>query len=130
MIIFSLLSRVTEYYLASTRELDFFLFMKFTNVTAEAKANIYFDGKVVSHGIVLEDGSNKTLGLIFPGSYHFGTQSAERMEIIDGSCLVNLDGLEGSDSFKAGGHFDVPANSGFTIEVGEGICQYICSFID
>ena len=104
--------------------------MKFDNVSAEAKANIYFDGKVVSHGITLEDGSTKTFGLIFPGKYHFGTQSAERMEIIEGDCMVSLDGSEGSDAFSAGEHFDVPANSGFNIEVNEGICQYVCSFID
>jgi len=104
--------------------------MEFTNVTAKAKANVYFDGKVVSHGIVLADGSTKTFGLIYPGSYHFDTQSAERMEITEGSCMVSLDGLDGSDSFAAGEHFDVPANSGFSIEVSEGICQYICSFID
>lgn len=104
--------------------------MKFSNVTAEAMANIYFDGKVVSHGIVLEDGSAKTFGIIYPGSYHFNTESAERMEIIDGSCLVHLDGIDGSDSFTAGEHFDVPASSGFTIEVSDAICQYVCSFID
>lgn len=104
--------------------------MEFTNVTAKAKANVYFDGKVVSHGIVLENGSAKTFGLIFPGKYHFDTQAAERMEITDGSCTVNLDGMEGSENYSAGEHFDVAANSGFTIEVAEGICQYICSFID
>ena len=54
--------------------------MKFTNVTAEAKANVYFDGKVVSHGVTLEDGSTKTFGLIFTGKYHFDTKLAERME--------------------------------------------------
>lgn len=104
--------------------------MQFTNVTAEAKANIYFDGKVVSHGVTLEDGTAKTFGLIYPGSYHFGTEKAERMEITDGSCLVTLDGLDGSDGFSSGEHFDVPANSGFTIEVDGGICQYVCSYIE
>ena len=58
-----------------------FIGMEFSNVTAKAKANVYFDGKVVSHGIVLEDGTTKTFGLIYPGSYHFGTEKAERMEI-------------------------------------------------
>ena len=104
--------------------------MQFSNVTAEAKANIYFDGKVVSHGITLEDGTTKSFGVIFPGSYHFGTEKAERMEITDGQCAVNLDGCDGSDNFTAGDHFDVPANSGFTIEVGEGTCQYVCSYLE
>ena len=60
----------------------------FKNVTVHAKANIYFDGKVVSHSIVLEDGSKKTLGIIYPGSYHFNTEQAEKMEIIAGKCNV------------------------------------------
>ncbi|MEC8657279.1 MAG: pyrimidine/purine nucleoside phosphorylase, partial [Verrucomicrobiota bacterium] len=48
------------------------------NVSVSAKANVYFDGKVVSHSITLSDGSQKTLGLIYPGSYHFNTAKAER----------------------------------------------------
>ena len=103
--------------------------MEFTNVTARAKANIYFDGKVVSHGIVLEDGAKKTFGLIYPGDYHFGTEAAERMEITDGECKVMLDGSDTSANYGAGKHFDVPADSGFTIVVADGICQYVCSFL-
>ena len=65
---------------------------EFSNVTAVAKANIYFDGKVVSHTLRFSDGSKKTLGLIYPGEYHFSTDAAERMEITSGSCKVRLDG--------------------------------------
>ena len=46
---------------------------KFPGVTVLTKANVYFDGKVVSHSVLFPDGSKKTLGLIYPGSYHFGT---------------------------------------------------------
>lgn len=102
---------------------------EFPNVTAVAKANVYFDGKVVSHSIVFPDGSKKTLGLIYPGSFHFGTQAAERMEIVDGECTVKLDGGAATATYKAGQAFDVPANSGFDIAVSAGICQYICSFL-
>ena len=104
--------------------------INFENVTVHAKANIYFDGKVVSHSIVLEDGAKKTLGLIYPGSYHFNTELAEKMEIIAGTCNVKLDGSEESNSYGENQAFDVPANSGFTIEVNDDICEYICSFID
>ena len=104
--------------------------MEFNNVTATALANIYFDGKVVSHGIVDEEGNKKTFGVIYPGEYHFGTEAAERMEITDGSCSVVLDGSEESASYASGSQFDVPAHSGFTITVENGICQYICSFIE
>lgn len=104
--------------------------MQFSNVTAHAKANIYFDGKVVSHTIVLPSGEKKTLGLIYPGKFHFGTGKAERMEITAGTCDVKLDGGSDTPRYTAGTHFDVPANSGFDIEVTDGICEYICSFLD
>ncbi len=103
---------------------------EFPNVTAVAKANVYFDGKVVSHSILLLDGSKKTLGLIYPGSYHFGTDKAERMEIVAGACRVKLDGTEVFADYEAGAAFEVPAKSGFDIAVEGGICEYICSFID
>lgn len=103
---------------------------EFPNVTAIAKANIYFDGKVVSHSILFPDGSKKTLGLIYPGSYHFGTDKAERMEVVAGTCEVKLDGGGDMAGYGAGTAFDVPAKSGFDITVAAGICEYICSFID
>jgi len=103
---------------------------QFAGVTAVTKANVYFDGKVVSHSILFADGSKKTLGLIYPGSYHFGTDKAERMEVVAGSCVVKLDGSDTSTSYMGGQFFDVPAKSGFDITVAEGICEYICSFID
>ena len=104
--------------------------IKFNEVSVNAKANIYFDGKVVSHSVVLSDGAQKTLGLIYPGSYHFNTELAEKMEIIAGTCNVKLDGSEESNSYGENQSFHVLANSGFTIEVNDGICEYICSFID
>ena len=103
--------------------------MEFKNVTAIAKANVYFDGKVVSHTIHTADGAKKTVGLIYAGTYHFGTDKAEIMEITDGACTVVLDGSKEEKSYGAGTKFDVPAKSGFTIAVKSGICQYICSFI-
>ena len=103
--------------------------MTFPNVSAVAKANVYFNGRVVSHAILFPDNSKKTLGLIYDGSYHFGTEAAERMEITDGACQVVLDGQTESNSYAAGSAFEVPAHSGFTITVAEGICQYVCSFL-
>ena len=102
---------------------------EFKNVTAVAKANIYFDAKVVSHSILFADGSKKTLGLIYPGKYHFGTDKAERMEIVAGNCRVKIDNTPGEKTYAAGQFFDVPAKSGFDIEVQDGLCEYICSFI-
>ena len=102
---------------------------EFKGVTAVTKANVYFDGKVVSHSILFADGSKKTLGLIYPGKYHFGTDKAERMEIVAGRCGVKIDGSEHVTFYPQGTYFDVPAKSGFDIEVPSGICEYICSFI-
>jgi purine/pyrimidine-nucleoside phosphorylase len=101
----------------------------FSNVTVDAKANVYFDGQVVSHTVHFADGTKKTLGLIYPGKFHFGTAAAERMEIIAGSCEVTLDGTTEVLVIEAGAAFDVAAHSGFTIKVDEGICEYICSFL-
>ena len=103
---------------------------QFAGVTALTKANVYFDGNVVSHTILLADQSKKTLGLIRPGSYHFKTGAAERMEIVAGECTVTLDNTTGTHRYSAGTHFDVPSNSGFTISVASGLCEYICSFLD
>ena len=102
---------------------------QFTAVTVLTKANVYFDGKVVSHTVQFADGSKKTIGLIYPGSYHFGTQAAERMELSAGHCRVKLAGQSQWQDYAAGQLFEVPANSGFDIEVQTGLCEYICSFL-
>ena len=101
----------------------------FSNVTVDAKANVYFDGRVVSHTVHFPDATKKTLGLIYPGKFHFGTAAPERMEIIAGTCEVVLDGTSETITVEAGAAFDVAGNSGFTITVDDCICEYICSFL-
>ena len=102
---------------------------QYVGVTVVTKANIYFDGNVVSHAVIFPDGSTKTLGLIYPGEYHFKTKAAEEMRVVAGNCKVVLDGQSGESQYSAGEKFDVPANSGFTIQV-EKLCEYICSFLN
>jgi len=102
---------------------------QFAGVTIVTKANVYFDGNVVSHTVLFADQSKKTLGLIRPGSYYFGTAAAERMEIVAGTCTVTLKDATAAQTYPAGTHFDVPANSGFTVAVPAGLCEYICSFL-
>ena len=102
---------------------------QFANVTVLTKANIYFDGKVVSHSILFADGSKRTIGLIHPGAFHFNTNAGERMEIVAGACRARLDGQSNWKDYGTGQMFDVPAKSGFDIEVKEGFCEYICSFL-
>jgi uncharacterized protein YaiE (UPF0345 family) len=101
----------------------------FSNVKVLTKANIYFDGKVISHTVLFQDGTKKTLGLIYPCAVFFGTDAAERMEIVSGSCRVKLKGSNDWKDYSAEQSFDVPAKSGFDIEVRGGICEYICSFL-
>jgi uncharacterized protein YaiE (UPF0345 family) len=100
----------------------------FDNVSVSTKANVYFDGKVVSHSLVLADGRKKSLGVIFPGEYHFGTGEPEVMEITTGACEVVLDGSTETLAVAAGSAFEVAGNSGFTIRVTDSPCEYICSF--
>ena len=102
---------------------------EFQGVTVLTKANVYFEGKVVSHTLRFPNGSRKTLGLIYPGHFHFNTDAAERMEIVAGACAVTLDGPSTVNAYRAGEVFEVPAKSGFTIEVATGLCEYICSFL-
>jgi purine/pyrimidine-nucleoside phosphorylase len=101
---------------------------RFDNVSVVCKANIYFDGKVVSHGVEFTDGTRKTIGLIYPGSYTFNTGAPERMEIIAGTCRAKLAGRSEWVAYAAGSAFDVPGESSFEIVVDEGIAEYVCSY--
>lgn len=101
---------------------------RFDNVSVATKANVYFDGKVISHSISLADGRKKSLGIILPGEYHFGTGEPEVMEITAGRCEVVIDGTAETLAIAAGSSFSVPGNSGFTIRVQGEPCEYVCSF--
>jgi len=97
------------------------------NVNVSKKANIYFDGKCVSHSIVLADGSKKSVGVIFPSSLTFNTGAPEIMEITGGKCKVRLAGAGEWTTYEAGQQFSVGANSAFDIETVETV-DYICHF--
>lgn len=101
---------------------------RYENVTAVAKANIYFDGKVISHTIFLPTGERKTLGIFMPGRYEFGTGDKEIMELTDGIVMVTLPGETEQRKIRAGEKFEVPANSKFQLRCAE-IVQYVCSYI-
>lgn len=101
---------------------------QFDQVSVVTKANVYFDGKVVSHTVLLAGNVKKTVGLIYPGSFTFNTGAPEVMEIIAGACQVRLKGESAWKDYAAGGAFSVPAHSAFDIRVAAGICEYICSF--
>jgi purine/pyrimidine-nucleoside phosphorylase len=101
---------------------------QFTNVSVIKKANVYFDGKVVSRTVIFPDGSKKTLGIMQPGEYEFSTGDKELMEIMSGELDVTLPGAVGVKAIKAGESFEVPANSKFRMAV-KTLTDYCCSFI-
>lgn len=101
---------------------------EFTNVSIIKKANIYYDGKVTSRIVVFPDGSKKTLGIMFPGEYEFGTDEKEIMEIMVGDLEILLPGDEKWKVIKSGESFEVPANSKFGIKI-KTITDYCCSYM-
>ena len=103
--------------------------MNFENVTAVKKANVYFDGKVTSRTIIFPDGSKKTLGIMMPGEYEFGTGAAEIMEVLGGSMSVQLPGSDEWKTFAEGQSYNVPANSKFKLKISE-VADYCCSYIE
>ncbi|MDP2785773.1 MAG: pyrimidine/purine nucleoside phosphorylase [Sulfurimicrobium sp.] len=100
---------------------------QFDNVTVVKKANVYFDGKCVSHTVQFPDGSKKTVGVIFPSSLVFNTGAPEIMEINGGVCKVRLKGESEWKTYQAGEKFSVPGNSSFDIETVE-LLDYVCHF--
>jgi len=101
---------------------------EFKNVTIIKKANIYFDGKVTSRTVIFSDGSKKTLGIMFPGDYEFGTAEMEIMEILAGELDVMLPHATSWITVKGGGVFEVPAQSKFSLKV-KSLTDYCCSYV-
>ncbi len=97
------------------------------NVTVQTQANVYFDGKCVSHTVLLADGTRKSVGVILPSSLLFTTGAPETMELIAGRCRVRLKGRETWVEYQGGQSFDVPGDSVFDIETLDTL-HYICHF--
>lgn len=91
------------------------------------KANVYFDGKCVSHGVTLADGSKKSVGVILPATLTFNTGAPEIMELVDGECRVRLKGVADWTTYRGGQSFQVPGDSSFDIDVVQTL-HYICHF--
>jgi purine/pyrimidine-nucleoside phosphorylase len=100
---------------------------QFEHVSVLKKANVYFDGKCVSHTVLFADGSRKSIGVIFPSTLTFNTGAPEVMEINAGKCRVRLKGESGWKTYAAGQRFSVPGNSSFDIETIE-LLDYVCHF--
>ena len=100
----------------------------FNNVTVVKKANVYFNGNVTSRTVLFEDGTRKTLGIILPGEYEFGTADKERMEVLAGTLKALLPGSKEWKTYGPGQAFEIPANSKFKVSATE-VTDYCCSYI-
>jgi uncharacterized protein YaiE (UPF0345 family) len=101
---------------------------QFDNVSVVKKANLYFDGKCVSHTVLFADGTKKTLGVIFPSSLTFGTGAPELMELNAGKCRIRIKGETEWKTYEGGQSFNVPGNTSFDIETLETL-DYVCHYI-
>ena len=100
---------------------------QFENVTIVKQANVYFGGQVTSRTVLFADGSRKTLGIMLPGDYEFGTAEPELMEILAGKLEVLLPGSAEWRTFGEGDSFEVPGASKFSLQVRE-VTDYCCSY--
>eukprot|EP01036_Dinobryon_divergens_P019804 gene19804-27078_t len=66
----------------------------FDGVTVNTQASVYFDGKCVSHGITLADGTKKSVGVVLPATLTFNTGAPEIMECVAGGCDYKLAGTD------------------------------------
>lgn len=100
----------------------------FEQVNVVKKANIYFDGKVTSRTVLFADGTKKTLGIMMPGEYEFGTDVKEIMDIQAGELDVLLPGQETWLEIRGEGSFTVPKGEKFKLKVYK-CTDYCCSYI-
>jgi len=97
------------------------------NITIKKEANIYYDGKVTSRSITLQNGETQSLGIMLPGEYTFGTNEAEIMEMLSGELDIKLPG-EQWKTLNTPETFNVPANSSFDLKI-KTVTDYCCSYI-
>lgn len=100
---------------------------KFENVTVIKEANIYYDGRVTSRTVEFSDGTTKSLGIMLPGEYTFGTNEAEIMEIMSGELEIKLPNEE-FKTLSTPETFSVRANSSFDLKI-KTPTDYCCSYI-
>ena len=98
-----------------------------SNVSVTTQANVYFDGRCVSHSLSLPDGTKKSVGVVLPMEQRFNTAQAEVMECVAGSCEYRLAGSDAWQTSRPGESFRIPANAYFDIRVTEPY-HYICHY--
>ena len=76
-------------------------------VSVTTQANVYFDGKCVSHSLTKSDGTRLSVGVILPASLTFNTGAPEIMECVAGSCEYKLAGTSAWLKSSAGEKFSI-----------------------
>ncbi len=98
----------------------------FEGVSVNKKANVYFDGKCVSHTVTLADGTRKSVGVILPSTLRFDLSTREVMEVVSGTAYVIInDGEE--TAYSDGQSWEVQAGGFFIIRAVEPV-HYVCHF--
>ncbi len=100
----------------------------FENVSVQKEANSYFGGQVTSRTLTFTDGTVKTLGIMLPGEYEFGTADPELMEIYSGELEVNLPGSDTWAHIGGGESLNVEGNAKFRVRV-RSLTDYCCTFL-
>ena len=100
--------------------------MQFNDVSVGKKANVFFDGKCVSHTVTLADGTRKSVGVILPSTLRFDLTTREVMEVVDGTAHVSING-EPEKTFPAGQSWTVDAGGYFIIRAVDPV-HYVCHF--
>ncbi len=100
--------------------------MQFDGVSVGKKANVFFDGKCVSHTVTLPDGTRKSVGVILPSTLRFDLSTREIMEVVDGTAHVSING-EPEKAFPAGQSWTVEAGGYFIIRAEDPV-HYVCHF--
>ena len=90
------------------------------------KTNEYFDGKVKSIAFQTTD-KPATVGVMAAGEYVFNTAEKEKMSVITGQLIIQLDAESEIKTFNAGESFEVDANSSFNVSVSTE-CAYLCEY--
>jgi uncharacterized protein YaiE (UPF0345 family) len=89
--------------------------------------NSYFEGQVQSVGFE-RVGRRQSVGVIAPGSYHFGTDAPERMTVVSGALEARLDGTDTFMHYPAGTSFEIAGKSGFDVRAS-GPAAYLCEYL-
>ncbi len=84
---------------------------------------------MTSRVVLFDNGEKKTLGIMMPGEYEFGTDKKEIMEILSGELEVLLPGETEWLTINSAFTFKVPAKSSFKLKI-KTVTDYCCSYVD